>query len=178
MFKEKFEDLGKFIISNKKNFLPLVISLLITLTFIFGIQYLGRNFVSYVWIVNIILFSLLLLIIMMVAGFAVLKSLFLVAAGFSFLIFLAQSYCETSNRLAPGDQALKSLLIIGILYIAVNFFKSLCGTVKGDYKKVKDEKWSPTKIFTVSTYILFTYLFVSQVYMVVAPIVSNLCIYK
>lgn len=178
MLIEKFKQLKINPTLNKKKTLALAASLLIALIFVFGTHYLGSYFTSAMWIINTITLGLLLSFFMIIAGFAVLKSLFFVAAELSLLIFLAQSYCAVPNRLAAGNDALKSLLVIGILYIAVSFFRSLYAAIKDNYKKVENEKWSWEKIFTVSLYLFFTFLFVWQVYRVMEPIVFNLCVYK
>lgn len=178
MFAEKLKQLkDKFIFDRKKTW-AFGASLLITLIFLLGTHYLGNYFTSTMWIFNAVLLGLLLSVIMLIAGFAVLKALFFVAAELSLLIYLAQSYCDVPNRLPAGNDSLKSLLVVGILYISVSFFRSLYETIKNNYKKVENEKWSWEKIFTVSLYLFFTFLFVWQVYRVMEPIVLNLCIYK
>lgn len=163
---------------NRRKTLALSVSLLITLVFLVGTHYLGSYFTSTIWIFNAALLGFLLSVIMLIAGFAVLKALFFVAAELSLLIYLAQSYCEIPSRLPASDDALKSLLVVGILYIAVSFFRSLYETIKNNYKKLENEKWAWEKILTVSLYLFFTFLFIWQVYRVMDPILSNLCVYK
>lgn len=178
MLKEKFVQLITKLTPKKENVRPLIISIAITLFFFLGTHFLGNYFAATMWIFNAVMLGLLLSFFMIVAGFAVLKSLFFVAAELSLLIFLAQSYCAVPSRLAAGDEALKSLLAIGILYIAVSFCRSLYEAIKNNYKKVENERWSWEKIMGVSLYLIFTLLFIWQVYRVVSPIVLNLCVYK
>ncbi len=178
MFKEFISQLKNNAVSQKKNIWPFIISIAITLLFFLGTHYLGNYFTQVMWIFNAVMLGLILSVFMIIAGFAVLKSLFFVAAELSLLIFLAQSYCTVPSRLPAGDQALKSLLVIGILYIAVSFLRSLHGAIKNNYKKIENERWSWEKIFSVSLYLIFTVMFLWQVYRVIDPIISNLCIYK
>jgi hypothetical protein len=178
MIWKKIAQLKNKLALERRNVWPFVVSLLITLTFILGTHYLGNYFTSTMWIFNAVLLGTLLSIIMLIAGFAVLKALFFVAAELSLLIYLAQSYCEIPSRLPASDDALKSLLVVGILYIVISFFRSLYETIKNNYKKLEDEKWAWEKILTVSLYLFFTFLFIWQVYRVMEPILSNLCVYR
>lgn len=178
MFKEQFKRLAEKLTPKKENVRPLIISIAITLFFFLGTHFLGNYFTAAMWVFNMVMLGLILFVFMIIAGFAVLKSLFFVAAELSLLIFLAQSYCDVPNRLPAEDQALKSLLVIGILYIAVSFIHSLYEAIKSNYKKVENEKWSWEKIATVSFYLIFTFLFLWQVYRVINPIILNLCVYK
>lgn len=178
IFKEQFTQAAKRLIPKKGNVIPLIISLSITLFFFLGFHFLGNYFPGILWIIIAVIFGLLMLFIMTVAGFAVIKSLFFVAAELSLLIFLAQSYCGLPNHSIAGDTALKSLLALGILYIIIKFFSCLLEALNGNYKKVESKRWSSEKVIVISLYLIFTVMVIWQIYRVVGPIVLNLCVYK
>lgn len=177
-FKEQLKKLSKRIKLERKDIKPFIISLIIVIFFFLASHYFSNYFVSAIWIVNVILLAGLLFVIMTIAGFAVLKSLFLVAAELSLLIFLAQSYCAVPGHSIASNEALKSLLVFGILYIVVSFFHSLYKALKKNYKYVKNERWSNEKIVTVSLYLIFTVMFIWNIYLVIYPIIIDLCVYK
>jgi hypothetical protein len=149
-------------------------------TLAFGGYYLfGNYFVSIIGIINMLIFSLVLLIFMSLAAYTVLKTLFIVAAELSLLIFLSQSYCDIPNRSITGDGSLKFLLVIGIAYIIINFFYCFYRIIKKHNKNEKGKLFTREVGFLgVIIFFAFVGLFIWQVYQVVFPIITNLCIYK
>jgi hypothetical protein len=151
--------------------------LLVAVSFL-GFYFWGNKFTGGVWIGVVIVFAIIVFIISLFAGFAVVKSLFFLSGEISLLIFLAQSYCDVPVRSENSDNALKSLLVIGFLYIFIEFVRSIFKAVKTDYKIVKKDKWSKEKVITIFAYLFFIVAFLWQVYLVVFPIVNNICVYK
>ncbi len=178
IFKERFMLTVKKLIPKRENIHSLVISIIIIFLFFLGFHFLGNYFTGTIWIINTIILGFLILIIMIMAGFAVLKSLFLVAAELTLIIFLAQSYCDVPTRFTPGDKALKSLLVIGVLYIIISFCRSLYEVIKNNYRKVKKDRWSIGEIIIITIYSIFAIMFIWQIYQVVSPIILNLCVYR
>lgn len=178
MFEEKLTGLKQKIIIKKKNIISFIISIVIASIFFFGYYLWGDRFTSSIWTITGIMLVVFVFLVMFIAGFAVMKALFFVAAEISLLIFLAQSYCNVPIRSAASNEALQSLLIIGLAYIVFNFCRSLLEVFKKDYKPVKNERWSSHKIVIVSLFLFFAGVFVWQIFLVVNPIVSNLCVYK
>lgn len=126
----------------------------------------------------VIVFSVLLLITWTVAGITVFRSLFVVGAGLTFLIFLAQSFCNVPVTSQSANVALQSLFGFGIIYVILLFYKSLFKELKkilGQLKEVNNRKNSWIIIILFG---FFVGLFVWQLYQVMNPIVLNLCIYK
>jgi len=177
IFKNQIIRLKDKLEEEKKNILPFVVSLTIATAFFLGIHFGGSYFVGAIWTFTGIIFTVLVLVIIVLAGFAVLKSLFLLAAELSLIIFLAQSFCSVPQRSEASDEALQSLLFVAILYILFVFVRSLWETLKEYYKKVENEKWSFEKIFTVSLFLIFTFWFLRAIYLVVSPIILGLCVY-
>ncbi|MFA5080033.1 MAG: hypothetical protein WC472_00190 [Candidatus Paceibacterota bacterium] len=166
-------------IQNKKDKIrSFIISLFFAIVLFCGYQYFGNYLINFLWIFDLLLFALLFFVVMLIAGFAVLKSLFIVSAELSLLIFLAQSYCNISIRSIDSDNALKGLLSISILYIGGIFFKTLYITVRDYYKKVEKDPLSFKKMFLVSFFIFFIAVIIWQIYLVMDPIIQDLCIYK
>lgn len=178
MLKEKLKQSINRLIPKKENIRPLFVSIAGALFFFLGFYFLGNYFTEIMWIVVLALLGILLSIIMWIAGFAVLKSLATVGAELSLLIFLAQSYCGVPNRLTQNDAALKSLIIFSIIFIIFAFGRSLYTTLKDDYKTIRKERWSKEKIGVVTLFLIFTGLLIWEIYLVVSPIIYNLCIYK
>jgi len=155
----------------------LVAAVLLTAVVLAGVHFLGNYLTTTMDIILGVLLVIMLSIVMVMAGFTVLKCLFIVAAELSLLIFLGQSYCAVPTRTPAGNSALGGLIIVGLLYIAVEFFRSLYNALKEQYKKIGNEQVKENK-FGIAVYLLFTVVFVTQIYQVVTPIIQNLCIYR
>ena len=156
----------------------IIVTVLFAFAFYLGSQLhlFGSSPTGVMWSTLVVIFLLILVTIWMFAALATVKSLFVVAAELSLLIFLAQSYCAVPNRTAASNEALKALLIIGLIYIAATFLRSLFKTLKENYKVMEKDKWSWEKIFTVSFYLIFTAMFIWEICLVITPIVQNLCV--
>lgn len=176
--KRKIKEIASGVDEIKKTIRLFIIPVLITATFFAGLYFFGNKFTEFIWIINVTLLGIFLLVIMFLAGFVALKSLFFVAAELSLLIFLGQSYCATPSRIVSGNEALKSLLVIGILYILVNFYRSLKNGMKENYKFVENKKPSKEKTIFMALFCIFIILFIQQIYFVVSPIIFDLCIFK
>lgn len=178
MFKEKFKELQQKLNIKRRDIVAIIISILIASIFFLGYQLFGDRFNNLMWTITGIILIVFVYLIMFIAGFAVMKALFFVAAELSLLIFLAQSYCNVQTRPVGSDEALQSLLIIGMTYIIYSFFRSLLDICKKHYQPIKNERRSSQKIVTISLFIFFAGVFAWQIYLVVSPIVKNLCVYK
>ena len=149
-----------------------VISFIITK---FGL--LNINTTSWILVIGLVLFSIVLLIIMVLSGFTVIKALFDTSIGLSLIIFLGQAYCN-SVRTDLGDKGLRSLITIGILYVIFDFIKTLYKGVNERYKMVENKEWSLEKILLTIFFIFFIGVFMWTIYQVINPIILSLCIYK
>ena len=131
---------------------------------------------------NLILFGALLTVLIgvvaVIAGMAVIKALFVVAAELSLLIFLAQAYCTVSVHMPENDEAMRSLFTVGILYIAFLFLQSLWEILKTHYQRVHGDGWRYERTITTLAYVVFVGIFLWELYLVVSPIVTNLCVYR
>jgi len=178
MLKERLKELKQKISLKRENIIPLIFSIIITFLLFLGYSLLGDRFNNSMWIITGIMLVVFIYLIMFIAGFAVMKALFFVAAELSLLIFLAQSYCDVKSRPAGSDEALQSLLIIGLVYIVYSFFRTLFDISKKNYQPVKNEKWSSQKVVSVALFLFFAGVFVWQMYVVVNPVIASLCVYK
>lgn len=163
---------------DKKAILSIIISLLILSVLFFAYKVFGDRLNNYIWTFNGIMIIVFVYLIMFIAGFSVMKALFFIAAELSLLIFLAQSYCSLSIKPSGTKEALQSLLIIGLSYIIYNFVKSLIDVCKNRYKIIKNDKSWFFKTISISLFIFFAGVFVWQIFLVVNPIISGLCIYR
>ena len=160
-----------------KKSLPFV-AIGLSLLYVFALLISGATVIGTTWVVFGILLAALVAVVAVVAGMAVIKALFVVAAELSLLIFLAQAYCSVPTRFPENDEALKSLFAVGILYIAFLFLQSLWGILKSHYERVHGDGWKYERTITTLAYVVFVGIFLWQLYLVVSPIVVNLCVYK
>jgi len=165
-------------LAKRENIISLVLSLGITIIFAVDSNFFNHHLWNIAWVIIPIIFAASLMTIMIRAGFTIMKSLALVAAELSLLIFLSQSYCALPKHSAAGDDALKNLLIIGFLYITFIFFRSLYGALITDFEKIDDKKKLWQKILFIVLFLMFICWFAWEIYMVISPIVHGLCIYK
>jgi hypothetical protein len=168
--------LSSLISLKKENIAPLIFTIILVLFVLTDYQLKGQ-IAGIVFGLELVALSLLSLFIMFWAGFTVMKALAFVAAELSLLIYLGQSYCGLPSRTTSGDNALKALLVVGILYISFYFFQSLYRGLSEKYKKLKDEKRSWEKVVFITLFIIFVAFYIWVVWQVVAPIIFNLCIY-
>ena len=112
------------------------------------------------------------------AGFTVVRTLFLLSAEISLLIFLAQAYCGVTPAAAQSDKALVSLMTIGITYIGYEFFKKLIEALRGRLVNMPKKLAPWKKTLVIIFFVFFTFSFAYSLYQVVYPIISNLCVYK
>ena len=162
----------------KENLIPFIVFLLIMLAVFVSVKVFGLEFAKVAPIPVIILFSILCMIIWGLAGLAVFRSLFVVSASLSLIIFLAQSYCQSPAYLHTADNSLKSLLGFGILYVGFIFFRSLYKELKESLNKFKDANSGKRSWFVVVLFALFVALFLVQLYQVINPILMGLCVYQ
>jgi len=175
-FPKNSEEKSKMINETVKYLLAILLVFIMAGFILILEKLLGKqNFDSITSLLIIIIASITFLIIIIKAGFTVIKSLFFVAAEISLLIFLSQSYCTIDNRTTLSDDALKNILIIGFLYIIISFLRSLWKELREEYKSIrKDKSWE--KIVFIIIFIVFILFFMWQICLVVEPIIQSLCI--
>jgi hypothetical protein len=174
--KDALKELAAKLNLKSKDIVPVVLAAAVTAVIFLLPPFLNYSLAGVALIADVIGFSILLLVIMIAAGFMVMESLVGVAAGLSLLIFLAQSYCA-SGRTLGGDSALKSLLGIGLLYISYYFFSSVYDSLIENLKKINKPKgfW---KFLIIISYVAIVGLFIWELYQVIGPIISGLCVFK
>ncbi len=171
--KEFFVKKSKKIELTKENLVPLIIAISIT-----AVAFQDPNG-KVMMIFGLIIFSVIFIVFSIYAGISVMKSLFFVGAEISLLIFIAQSYCDVDEavRTTAGNDALRYLMILGSMYILYRFFKELYKTFKENLADMPKRLVSWEKFFVYLLYLFFTAFFVWALYLVVYPIVTDLCIY-
>tara|TARA_B100000745_G_scaffold264490_1_gene189202 strand:- start:1071 stop:1601 length:531 start_codon:yes stop_codon:yes gene_type:complete len=161
----------------KRKLISFGISVLIAAPMFFLSEYYGEQFNQVMWVLLGIILTILVAMVAAIAGYAVVKSLIGIAAGLSLLIFIAQSYCDTSIRDVSGDGALASLFVMVSIYLIVAFGKILLEILSSYYKRVENEVWSWEKVVTVALFLFFVGFFVWEIYLVMKPIVLDLCVF-
>ena len=147
------------------------------LTFLL-VQYVAPHFSQIAPIIMAIEIGLIVAITWGMAVHTVMKSLFGIGAGFSLVIFLAQSYCDAKINDHTGDDALRSLVVFSLIYMGVQFFLSLYKDASAKSKKLKEIDGKGNPRFISLPYALFTGLFTWQIIQVLTPILSSLCVYQ
>ena len=164
----------------KRTTLAVVLSA-IAAAVIFAVTYISSvSFLGAAWIVVSTILTIAIALIAVLAGFVVVKSLFLIAAELSLLVFLAQSYCAVpdSVRGPAGNDALRTIIFLGLIYIAFAFVESLYAAIKERYAKINKGQWDVKKIITTAVFLTFTAIFLVEIYLVVQPIFAGLCVYR
>ena len=162
----------------REDVIPFLIATGIAGGFLLDVNFFDHKISIVLWIVIGIALGVLIAWIAILAGFTVLKSLFLLSAEISLLIFLAQSYCDVGTFTLRGDDALRLLIFLGVTYIGYKFFKDLRDALKKRLEAIPEKQWSREKVIVVGLFLLYTFVFVWSVYLVVSPIILDLCIYK
>lgn len=176
--KKKMEDEN---ISKKDIwFFVLFISIIIFFTVFFVcISYLFNtsfNSVLYGFIFGFIL--VIFTVVMFLSGLIVLKSLFRVGAEISLLLFISQSYCSISDNLQTGmsTEAIKFLIISGLIFVASSFFKNIWKSFKELKGKISTEK---NNKFECGSFLLMLAImiafFICLLILTLWPIIENLC---
>lgn len=178
MIKNKIEEIKRTVNFIRRDITTFIIFLsLVALVFI-GITY----FKDYVAPIGYTILSIELIILVMVAwtfaGHAVMKSLFLVGASLSLIIFLAQSYCEAPNLTQSGNDSLKILLVFGLFYITFDFLRSLYKEIVLRSKTLQHANHGKRPWIFLIPFAFFLGLFLVQLYQVISPILKGLCIYQ
>lgn len=157
-----------------------IIAIVISFLYLAGILTGNIAFLETVWVFALVLLSVLMLVIGLTAGIMVVRSLFVVAAELSLLIFLTQTYCTipASSRLAENNSAMTSLFTVALIYIIYLFGHSLWKALKENYKKIEHEPNSWEKWTTIAAFLGAIFLFLWELYLVINPIAVNLCVYK
>ncbi|HVO29035.1 MAG TPA: hypothetical protein VMT81_03580 [Candidatus Paceibacterota bacterium] len=148
---------------------------------VFGIAYaINASLLGIAWIILGTLLTVAIALIAIRAGFVVLKSLFLIAAELSLLIFIGQSFCAAGVvHTRVNDEALKSLVFLGLAYIVVAFVQGLYAAIKEHYEKeIGSAKHSFRKAVTLGLFPVFAGIFLLEIYLVVKPIILGLCVYR
>jgi hypothetical protein len=185
--KENFRNKTK---EERDKMIKYLIFLVSTLIVGFFLKLLKIDFSSLASILFAISFSILFLIIWTKVGISIFKSLFIVGASFSLIIFIAQEYCKVPIEARINDQSLIIFLNFGLLYIGATFIRSLYKELFGDkdsknelthkgafkiFREINDGKdsWIILIIFSI---VFGTFL--SQLFQVLYPIINNICVYK
>lgn len=123
------------------------------------------------------------------AALAVFRSLMVIGAGLSLILFIAQSYCDLDVAQRIADDSLQSLIGISILFIGVIFIIRLYRELFGDpnakrefdklgaLKVFRDANNGKDSILFLILYASFMGLILGQLFQVLFPIFNNLCVY-
>lgn len=123
------------------------------------------------------------------AALAVFRSLMVIGAGLSLILFIAQSYCALDVSKQVANDSLQSLIGISIVFIGVTFVVRLYRELFGDPNAKREfDKLGALKVFRDANkgkdsllflvlYASFMGLILGQLFEVLYPIFNNLCVY-
>ena len=163
---------------DKKKVIAFIFSVILVLFLNFDLKYLHGSFTILLYILGALLVTLLIAYAMLKAGFTVIRSLCLVGAEVSLIIFLAQSYCGVVKDASPSDKSLVAFLSMSGIYIAYEFLKHLFSALENRLKNMPSKLVTWEKVLVIFFFLLFTTAFLSMIYQVIHPIISDLCVYK
>lgn len=152
----------------------IVIAIVVFVTATVFNQYLSKI----IYVVLGIELMLIALVAWIVAGHAVMKSLFWVGVKLSLIIFLAKAYCDVPGNARTGNDALKLLIGFGLLYITFDFFRALYKEVISCSKTLRQIDDSRRQWLFLVPFAIFIGMFLWQIYQVIEPIIKNLCVYN
>jgi len=124
------------------------------------------------------------------AALAVFRSLMVIGAGLSLILFIAQSYCALDISKRVADDSLQSLIGISLIFITVIFTVRLYRELFGDPNAKREfDKLGALKVFRDANkgkdsyiililYASFMGLILGQLFQVLHPIFNNLCVYQ
>lgn len=186
---EKFRYIKKRIKTDKKFVLMFVLYLVTLLgtsiAFMHWEEYVSK--VAFIFLLISLMF--LTLFTWSMAALAVFRSLLVVGAGLTLILFIAQSYCALPIQEQVSSDSLKSLIGIGIFFIGITFVVRLYGELFGNphakrefdkmgaLKVFRDANKGKDSIFVLIFYAVFMGLILGQLFEVLYPIFSNLCVY-
>lgn len=167
---------------------------LLYLVLILAVATAATYWSDYFGVVTYVLFIIVLLVATLItwlmAALAVFRSLLIVGAGLSLLLYVAQEYCALPIQERLADDSLQSLIGIGIIFMlaifAFRLYRELFGDQeaknefhqKGALKVFRESNQGKDPWFILLLYALFIGLILSQVFQVLYPIFSNLCVYS
>lgn len=144
---------------------------------------------TFALIFSVLGLALITLFTWSLAALAVFRSLMVVGAGLSLILFIAQSYCGLDITERVADDSLRSLIGITVLFIGVTFVTRLHRELFGDsnakrefdklgaIRVFRDANKGKDSILLLMLYASFMGLILGQLFQVLYPIFNNLCVY-
>jgi len=161
----------------KENIFAAIFTISVPVLVLLDKSYFRGHLLQDVWLLLAAVIAMLLIIVMLIAGFAVFRSIVKASAGFTILIFLAQTYCSLESQTPEGVQALTLLWSTGSLYILFEFAKEFQEACKENLSKLGDDKKRWEGKLMIALFILFAVVYMVVLYKVLNPIIQSLCIY-
>lgn len=155
------------------------LAVVFTVAMVFDSAFFQNQLLSWIWILNVVLWGSIFLVVMIIAGFTVLGAFIHASVGLTLLIFLGQTYCDLPEEAKSdtGMSALSLLMVVGLLYIFYEFGHKFIKLCKKHSRRLGRGEWKTIDgILTIVLFSLCVALFAWAIYQVVNPIVRDLCI--
>jgi hypothetical protein len=127
---------------------------------------------------DLLMVVLFLIFVTLAVGVHVGEAVFHVAAGFTLVIFLAESYCAVPFRSATADDAFRALLAVGVLYIIFDFAYTLYRGLHRFAKRMEHLPFDAYKAAVLVVFLGLVCIFAWAVYAAMDPIIAHLCVYR
>lgn len=176
--------------TDKRFTLLFALYLVTAITVLFAYIYWEEQVKMFVLVFLAISLTFVTLFTWSLASLAVFRSLMVIGAGLSLILFIAQSYCDLDVTKRIADDSLQSLIGMSIIFIGVIFVVRLYRELFGDPNAKREfDKLGALKVFREANkgkdsilllilYASFMGLILGQLFQVLHPIFSNLCVYR
>jgi len=186
---DKYKKIAERFKTDKKFALLFVLYLVAVVVTTFAFIYWEQQVSTITFVLFVIALIFLSAFTMLMAIVAIFRSLFVVAAGLSLILFIAQSYCGLAIEDQVSNDALKSLINMGLVFVGGLFILRLYRELFGDpeakrefdkigalqtFRDINKGKHSYLLLFL---YASFMGLILGQLFQVLYPIFNNLCVY-
>jgi len=179
-YKEKIKRyLERFNLKEKSTIISVMLTVIFGILVFVDKTYLGNYLTNILLGANIVMLIILAVFVMVIVGVAVMKALVYISAGLSLIIFLSQSYCSALPHTVSGNSSLKFLIMTGLVFLVIEFFKIFYEGVSkyfDKFKKINKEYF--LKTILVIFFIIMAFTFLSSLFQVMRPIILDLCVFK
>lgn len=187
---DKFRRLSLKIRTDKRFVVPFAIYLGTAVLVSFVFIYWQEKIQTFVPIFLIAGLSVIVLFTWSLAAFAVFRSLMVIGAGLSLILFIAQSYCALDISHRVSNNSLQSLIGMSLIFISITFgvrlYRELFGDLdakrefdkRGALQVFRDANKGKDSILFLIFYASFMGLILGQLFQVLYPLFSSLCIYQ
>lgn len=176
---DKIKRLGEKRDIKRKDVYRFVVFLILSILFSFLASHYEKQLQGVTNVLFVIELAIIILFAYYFAGRAVMKSLFIIGAELTLIIYLAQTYCDIVPAVVrTADESMKSLLNLGLLYLGARFVYILYNEVINSADLLRKMNGNKKPWLILVPFAMLVGALVTQIGQVLFLIINNLCIYK